>query len=167
MCAFVPVMLAMTAASTALSAAGSIMQGRQADKAGRYQQMEYARQAEADQTASGFEATREFEKNRRLQAAGIVQTAGSGLALTGSPIEALSANAVENQLDIDAIRFGSQMRQNTLNMQGHLARYKGQTAKQAGYLGAATTVLSGATSMASMFDPLRSVKLGGPAAGLT
>jgi hypothetical protein len=180
MCAFV--MMALTAASTAMSAAGSIMQGQQADKMGRLQQMAYQQQAENDRVASGYEAVREFERSRAVQSQAITEVGASGVALTGSPVEALADNAVQNQLDIDAIRFGSKIRQGNLRTQGDLARITGQQRKQAGYIGAAATVLGGAAriagiagqgggssgeplnispSIASGFAPSRGVYMGG------
>jgi hypothetical protein len=156
MCAFAPLMIA----ATGLSALGSIMQGNQALAAGNAQQAAYYQQADADRLASGYEATREFEKGRRVQGHATTQIAGSGVAMAGSPTEALIDNAEQNQLDIEAIRFGSQIRQGQLKTQGDLALFKGQQGQQAGYIGAATSAASG---LASLYAPSKAVKMGGPA----
>lgn len=160
MCAFAPLMLA----TTGLQAMGSIMQGNQAAAAGEAQQASYRQAAEAERQASGFEATRVFERNRRATSAAITQVAGSGVALTGSPTEVLADNASQTQLDIDAIRFGSKIKQNNLITQGDLAKFSGDQRQQAGYIGAATNVASGLTSL---YTPRASVRMGGSGFGLS
>lgn len=156
MCAFAPLMLA----TTALSAVGSIMQGNQAAAAGEAQQRAYQASADAERVAAGYEATRVGERNRRAASAALTQVAGSGVSLTGSPTEVLADNAVQSQMDIDAIRFGSKIKQNNLILQGDLARMQGEQKQQAGYIGAATNVMSGLTSL---YTPRSSVRLGGSA----
>ncbi len=156
MCAFVPLMLA----TTALTAAGSIMQGNQAAAAGEAQQAAYRQSADNERVASGYEATRLFERNRRASSAALTQVAGSGVSLTGSPTEILADNAIQTQMDIDAIRFGSKIKQNNLTMQGDLALMQGEQKQQAGYFGAATSVASGLTSL---YTPRASVRMGGSA----
>jgi hypothetical protein len=154
MCAFAPLMLA----TTALSVVGSIMQGNQAAEAGRAQQAAYQQSAEAERVAAGYEATRVADKNRRAASAALVQVAGSGVTLTGSPTEVLADNAIQSQMDIDAIRFGSKIKQNNLLTQGDLALMQGQQRQQAGYIGAATNAVSGLTQL---YAPRSAVKFGG------
>lgn len=156
MCAFAPLMLA----TTALSAVGSIMQGNQAAAAGRAQQQAYNQSADNERLASGYEATRTFEKGRRAQSAAITQVAGSGVSLAGSPTEVLADNATQTAMDIEAIQFGSTIKQNNLRTQGDLAMFQGQQKQQAGYIGAATNVASG---FASLYTPRASVRMGGSA----
>jgi hypothetical protein len=156
MCAFAPLMLA----TTALSAFGSIMQGNQAAAAGEAQQAANYQAAENERLASGYEATRVADRNRRAAAAALTQVAGSGLTLTGSPTEVLADNAIQSQMDIDAIRFGSTIKQNNLRLQGDLAKMQGDQRQQAGFIGAATNVASG---LASLYTPRSAVKFGGSA----
>lgn len=154
MCAFAPLMLA----TTALSAVGSIMQGNQAAAAGEAQKAAYYQSAQAEQAASGYEATRVADRNRRASSAALTQVAGSGVSLTGSPTDVLADNAVQTQMDIDAIRFGSKIKQNNLTTQGDLAQFTGEQKQQAGYIGAATSVASGLTSL---YTPRSAIRMGG------
>ncbi len=154
MCAFAPLMLA----TTALSAVGSVMQGNAAAEAGDAQQAAYRQAAEAERVSSEFEVSRTAEKNRRATSAALVQVAGSGVSLTGSPTEVLADNAIQSQMDIDAIRFGSKIKQNNLITQGDLAKMQGDQKQQAGYLGALTSVGSGLTQL---YTPRNSIKFGG------
>jgi hypothetical protein len=154
MCAFAPLMLA----TTALSVAGSVMQGNQAAAQGEAQRASYYQAADAERVASGYEATRVFEHNRRATSAAITQVAGSGVTLAGSPTEVLADNAVQSQMDIDAIRFGSQIKQGNLRTQGDIAMFSGEQRQQASYIGAATNLASGLTSL---YTPRASVRMGG------
>jgi hypothetical protein len=156
MCAMAPLMLA----TTALSAVGSIMQGNAAAAAGDAQQAAYRQSAEYERQSSAYEATRVADKNKRAASAALVQVAGSGVSLAGSPTEVLADNAIQSQMDIDAIRFGSTIKQNNLLTQGDLAKMQGDQKQQAGYIGAATNVASGLTQL---YTPRSSIKLGGSA----
>lgn len=160
MCGFDPVSLfaISTIATGALSAAGSIMQGNQAAAAGQAQQAAYNQAADAEARASAFEATKVFERNRRATSAALTQVAGSGVAVAGSPTEVLADNAAQTQMDIDAIRFGSKIKQGNLRTQGDLALMSGEQRQQAGYIGAATAA---AGTIASLYTPRNSIRLGG------
>jgi hypothetical protein len=147
-------------ATTGLQAIGSIMQGNAAADAGAAQQQAYNQAAENERLAAGYEATRVYDKGRRAQSAALVQVAGSGVSLTGSPTEVLADNAIQTQMDVDAIRFGSQIKQQNLRTQGDLAFMQGQQKQQAGYIGAVTNVASGLTQL---YTPRSSVRLGGSA----
>jgi hypothetical protein len=136
-------MIALGLASTAISAAGMVMQGKQAEAMSEYQAKAYGQQAAADQQASAYEASRERHKQELLQAQARAQVGASGVALAGSPTEVLVANAREGELDLQAIRYGSQLRQNNLNTQAAIARFSGKQAKTASYIGAAGTAVSG------------------------
>ncbi len=162
MCGFDPVSLfaITTIASGAMAATGSIMQGNQAAAAGEAQQAASYQAAEAERAASGYETTRVADRNKRAASAALVQVAGSGVSLTGSPTEVLADNAVQTQLDIDAIRFGSQIKQNNIRTQGDLALMQGEQRQTAGYIGAVT---SGVNTMASLYTPRAGVRLGGSA----
>lgn len=160
MCAMAPLLIA----TTGLQAVGSIMQGNAAADAGAAQQAAYNQAADNERLASGYEATRVADRNRRAASAALVQVAGSGVSLAGSPTDVLADNAVQSQMDIDAIRFGSTIKQNNLMTQGDLAFMQGQQKQQAGYIGAATSVASGLTQL---YTPRSAVKFGGSGFSLT
>ncbi len=156
MCAMAPLLLA----TTGLQALGSIMQGNAAADAGAAQKAAYDRAAENERLSAGYEATRVSDKNRRAASAALTQVAGSGVSLTGSPTEVLADNAIQSQMDIDAIRFGSEIKQGNLRTQGDLAKMQGDQKQQAGYFGAVTSVASGLTAL---YTPRSSIKFGGSA----
>jgi hypothetical protein len=154
MCAFAPLLLA----STGLAAVGSIMQGNMAAAAGEAQKQAYYRQAEAERTAAGYEGVRTFEQGRKATSAAVATVAGSGVDLTGSPVDVIAANAVQNQMDIDAIMFGSKIKQGQLRTQGDLALMQGEQKQIAGYIGAATNLTKG---FSDLYNPRSKVSMGG------
>lgn len=144
MCDPVSAMIGLSIAGTAVSAAGQIAQGNSAAEMGALQQQAYESQARSTAKASAFEQAQERRKQELVAANARAQVGASGVALEGSPGEVLMANAGQGELDIQAIQFGSNVRQGQLRTQGALAKYSGDQAKKAGYIAGASTLLSGA-----------------------
>ena len=142
---------------TVVSAAGALVQGQQAAEMGKAQQAAYDQQADNEAKASAFEASREAEKQRRLQAASIAAVGKEGVGLSGSPLEVIASNAREGQLDIDAIKYSSQLKQNQLRDQGAIARFSGNQARTASYFNAGKAAISGLTNL---YDPARATRVG-------
>lgn len=137
----------MMIGSTALGALGSVMEGNAANEAAKMQQAAYNQQAQADAQASAFEVSREKYKQELAASSARAQIGASGVALTGSPTDVLVAQAGQGELDLQAIKYGSQMRQNQLITQGKISAYQGKQAKIAGFIGAGTKILSGAVQI--------------------
>lgn len=150
----------LTIASTGLSAAGSIMQGNQQAAQAEAQAKALEQQARADQQASAFEQQQERRKQELAQSAARAQVGASGVAFSGSPATVLTANAGQGQLDIEAIQYGSQLRQNNLGTQASISRFQGKQAKTAGFINAASGLVSG---ISNLYDPNRAVKFGNSA----
>lgn len=100
-------------------------------------------QAQADAQSSAFEAAQEKKKQELQQAAARAAVGASGVAVAGSPTEVLAANAKQGQLDLKAIQYGSQLRQNSLNTQASISRYQGKQAFTAGIINGVTSGVSG------------------------
>lgn len=140
-----------------INAAGSLMQGQQQQALANAQAKAIEQQALADQQASAFEQQQERRKQELVAANARAQVGASGVAFAGSPTEVLVANAGQGQLDIEAIQYGSQLRQNNLGTQAEISRFQGKQAKQAGFINAASGFVSG---ISSLYDPNKSVKFG-------
>lgn len=143
----------MAIAGTALSAGGALVEGQQQKQMADYQAKAYEQQAQADAQSSAFEAAQERKKQDLLQSQARAAAGASGVAIAGSPTEVLAANAKQNQLDIAAIRYGSQLRQNSLTTQADISRFQGKQAVTASIFKAGS----------SLFGGLKSVKFGGSA----
>jgi hypothetical protein len=146
-----------TAASATLGAAGSIMQGEGAAEAGKLQQQAYDQQITNERSASAFEQMRERRKQDLAASSARAQIGASGVAFTGSPAEVMAAQAGEDQLDLEAIKYGSAVRQSQLRTQGKISLFSGKQAQTAGYVNAATGFVSG---ISQLYDPKRAVKVG-------
>lgn len=136
-------LMGLSLAGTAISAAGQIAQGQTANAMSKLQQQAYEQQADNTQRASSYEQMQTLRKQELVAANARAQVGASGVALAGSPTEALLANAKQDQLDIQAIQFGSTLKQNQLRTQGQIARFSGEAAKTAGYIAGVSTLFSG------------------------
>lgn len=149
--------LAVGLLGSAVSAAGSIMQGQQAAAAAEAQARATEQQAEAQRKADAFEAMQADRKSRLQQASARAQVGASGVGFAGSATEVLAANAGQGQLDLQAIQFGSTLTQNNLRTQADISRMQGKAAKQAGFINAASGLIGG---IGNLYDPARSVRMG-------
>lgn len=140
-----------------LSVGGALVQGVQAQQMANAQAKAYDQQAKADQQAAAFEAAQERRKQELLRANARAQVGASGVAFAGSPTEVLAFNARENQLDLEAIRYGSQLRQNNLRTQGDIARFQGKQAMGAAIFSAGSNFVSG---LSNLYDPKRASRFG-------
>lgn len=103
-----------------------------------YQAKAYEQQAQAEGQASAFEQAQERKKQELQQAAARAAVGASGVAVAGSPSEVLAANAKQGQMDIKAIQYGSQIRQNSLTTQASISRFQGKQAMTAGIINGVT-----------------------------
>jgi hypothetical protein len=149
--------LLLAGVGTAVSAAGSVMQGNQQAAMAEAQAKAQEQQALADARASDFEIMQESRKQELVAANARAQVGASGVAFQGSPTSVLTANAGQASLDIAAIRYGSQLRQNNMRDQAAITRFSGQQAKKAGLFNAGSAIVSG---LSNMYDPNRAVKFG-------
>lgn len=124
-----PVAIVM-AASAVMSAVGQMKAGQAQKKMSEYN----ARIAE---DTARYQAARQQDKVGRMMAGARVAINKSGLAMSGSPLDVLADSATQAELDHQAILRGGAA-------QANMDRYQGRVAQQAGYFGAATSLLKGA-----------------------
>ena len=145
-------------AGTALSVAGSVAAGRQQQAMAEAQAQAIEQQREAEAKASAFEQMQERRRQELAAANARAQVGASGVGFEGSPSAVLAANAAQGQLDIEAIQYGSTLRQNSLTTQAGISRFQGKQAKQAGIING---ISAGLTGISNMYDPNKAVKFGG------
>ncbi|RWN27725.1 MAG: hypothetical protein E5Y04_10180 [Mesorhizobium sp.] len=145
---------------TALSVGGALVEGQQSKQMADYQAKAYGQQAQAEAQSSAFEQTQERHKQDLLLGQARAQAGASGVGISGSPTEVLAANARQGQLDLDAIRYSSQLRQNNLNSQAALSRFSGKQAATASIFNAGSALVGG---LSKIYDPTKAVSLGGSA----
>ncbi|MBL8578082.1 MAG: hypothetical protein JNK47_12715 [Mesorhizobium sp.] len=147
----------LTVVGTGISTAGALAQGQQQAQMAEYQARAQEQQAQADAQATAFETAREKRRQDLLRANAVAQAGASGVALEGSPTAVLLTNARENELDLQAIRYGAQLRQNNMRTQASITRYSGKQARTASIFSAGSNLVSG---LSNLYDPNRAAYFG-------
>ncbi len=128
--------IAVTAATTAVSARGQYV-------AGKTQEIELKRQAEEERLgAQSRELQRREELNRAL-ASNVVGQSMSGISGEGTPASIALASAKKAGLSEATIGLSDKLKQAQLRRQA-------SSAKQTGYAQATSTLLKGATQIAQL-----------------
>ena len=125
--------IAVTATSIGVSARGQYI-------AGKTQEIELNRQAEEERMAAQSRELQRREELNRALAANVVGQAMSGIAGEGTPASIALASAERAGLSEATIDLSERLRQAALKRQA-------KSAKQAGYLASASTLLKGATQL--------------------
>jgi hypothetical protein len=116
-------------AGTALSALGAIQSGNAQARAAEYNAAAIQQQAASNEASIRRNATRV----RQAQEAAV---GASGIELSGSPLEVIADSAANAELDALTVRYGGDVRASQ-------ERARGAQARQAGYMGAASSLLMG------------------------
>jgi hypothetical protein len=171
-----PVTMTLLVASTAMSAAGSISQGRAANAAGKYNQRAAYAEAAQQEVQAGQEIAAASHNSTRIaqrmneilaeQTANAAAGGGSSLDATVTAIrdETVKTSTLDQLLEMtaaeeraDAIKRGAAV----TRTQGDMARREGKQAQTAGYIQAGTTLLSAGSSWGDKYG------FGGTKAGAT
>lgn len=147
-------------AGTALSVGGSLLEGQQQKQMADYQARAYEQQAQAEAQSAAFEQSQERHKQDLLQAQARAQAGASGIGIAGSPTEVLAANARQGQMDLKALQYSSDLRQNNLNSQAAISRFSGKQAATASIFSAGSALVGG---LSKIYDPTKAVTFGGSA----
>ena len=152
------VITAAVVASTALAAYGAISQGEaasaqyksQADAA-EYNAQVARNNAQSASDQANFREEQQHRKFAQLQGQALAAIGQSGTGYSGSNLDMLHQNEVNNQLDALTIRYEGQQQASGLMAQSQMSQLEASQAKSnsssaltAGYIGAGTNVLSGA-----------------------
>lgn len=136
--------LAMVAAigGTALSAAGSIQAGNAAKKAGDFNASVDQQRAASEQDAAAAEAQDVTRQGTSRLASGIAAQGASGVTPEGSPLMVDEATVREIALGAARKIQGGDVRAGRLQDDAKLETMKGKNAQTAGYIKAASTILT-------------------------
>ncbi len=167
MCA--PILPMLAVAAVGMQVAGQVFAGQAASQAGKYnaqiattnaqieqQAAEHAAltaEGEAAQAtqAAGYEEGQRRERARFLLADQRQRMIASGIDLEGSPLEVLSFNAGQYELDALAARYDGQVRSQALQSEADARRYAGRAAQVRGVQGAGLALLQGQTAAAQQY----------------
>ena len=149
--------LTATQAAIGVTAATSVVAGRQASAAGKYNQDIFNRNAEVkEQEAEIIRQRTEYEiaqfdrKFAALQGQTKTAVLKSGAELSGSGLRILRSNAEQAEIEKDMIQYNSKINEsrayeeaNFARMQGTLARQQARAAEFGYYAQAGTSLLTG------------------------
>lgn len=162
-----PITLGLTILSTVVSAAGSVMQGQAAQQQAEYQ----AAVARQNQQIANQYADQELQKGnaeyenqeRKTRAAIGSQLAGQGASgldvNSGSLVDIRSSTAELGKLDslttynnAEKSSYGYKVKATSFANEAQLYDQKGDNAAMAGWIGAGSSLLGGATSFADKWN---------------
>ena len=109
----------------------------------RAQASQYNRQADIERERTQFEMQRERERHRRVAGTQRATFLASGVSLEGTPADVIVDSALENQIDIEAIRFGGQAREDNLRFSAQQARTNANQSIFKGTTQALSTLVGG------------------------
>jgi hypothetical protein len=135
----------VAAIGTAISAAGSISAGTAQQNAEKYNaEVDQNNAIQARQAAFSQEQASEQQTTSRLGQQKADYGASGVDVNTGSPVDVMTDTAAKGRLDALTLRYGGQVRAQADQEGASLALYQGASDATAGYIGAGTSLLTGA-----------------------
>jgi hypothetical protein len=139
--------IAASVAGTAVSTAGAIQQGKSAQNLANYNAQVAQNDAIAARQKAAFDAEAQDRQARLFAGTQRASMAGTGAELLQ---DVADMSAEEAELENLAIRYGGEMGYRAGQQGADLARFQGKVAKQTAQGKAASSLLTGASSVASM-----------------
>jgi hypothetical protein len=138
--------LALTLASTAVSAIDTINQGRAADQASRFEAARNRQQADRGRQIATQRAADLRDNEARRRAALRTRFSGNGVTFEGSPLAVLSDLAADAELQ--ALREINAGESKAVDAEGdaQITRFKGRAARNQAFLRAGRTLLTTAAN---------------------
>ncbi len=141
----------VAAIAAIIGAAGTISSADSQRRMANYNADLAAQQASQKRKEAAFRAEREAEKNEALKARQRLAFNLAGVTPEGTPTDLLMDTTRKMELDALAIRYGGESSGVALETQAQLSRMQGNAAQSAGWWGAGSSLLSGATKMTSAY----------------
>jgi hypothetical protein len=134
----------------------SLVQAKNQDEAGKFNQKVFNRNAqiaeqekEAIAQKTVFDLERFDESINKLQSQSTVRILTSGADLSGSGLRVLHSNEIQRQIEKNVINYDSKIQQASKANEAVMSRIQGQYARQQGRSAAIGTVLKAAGSFGS------------------
>ena len=148
-----------------VSAMGAMQQGQAKADADRRQAQEYRtnaqlqqRQASAEEIAGQFQQRRMQEKAGQAAATQITSFGAGGVTLDGSPTDTIIDSRRESALDIDAIKYNTDLKSDNLVFNARNLAYNAKSAdaaadndQAAGMMGAFSSLIGGVSKLGGTF----------------
>ena len=143
----------MTFASTAMSAAGSVVGGMMQRNQANAQAAVDERQAKMLSMQGEYDAGQKQQQINQITGRQVAMANESGVTLAGSPTDIISSTAAQGALDVGAIRWGAKVKSDDLNYEAKLSRMQGQNAMAGGIMGGVGSVVGGLGKLGATPSP--------------
>jgi hypothetical protein len=150
--------MCMMAIAPVMSLVGGVVQGIGAKAKANQDAENYKaqanmqkRQAGVVQTTGAYKAQRQQDNVARALGAQRAAYAGSGVALSGTPLDTIEESATEGALDVAAIRWNTDAEATTQRYNASTSMASAKAAKKAGNVAMLSPIIGGVASFASGF----------------
>lgn len=134
----------LVVAGAALSAYGQYESGRAQKKAADYNAQVLENNAKIEEQKAALEEVRARQQGRMALSTARSKTGAMGITAEGSPLDALRFSAQNAEQDALLVRYGGTLNAEANRNQATLYRYQGKQAMNQAYIGAASSLVSGA-----------------------
>lgn len=131
------------AVAAVISAAVTVAQSQAQSKAAKASARLQERRADAIREATDFKAEQHRRRVKRFIASQRATVGAAGVALEGSPLEAIEESAAEGELDALMIKYSGSIEESDARASAALDRYRAKSIKTSGYLSAAAQIANG------------------------
>lgn len=145
--ALAPALPYFQAAGALFSAFGALQQGAQQSAALRYNAAVAENDALAVRQSAEFEARNTRRRAQAMMAQNRAASGASGVTMEGSPLLAMSESNYEAELDALAIEYSGSIAEARAKSQAAVDRMQSAQASRAGYFGAGSALLTGASKI--------------------
>jgi hypothetical protein len=134
---------------TAVSAFGAVQAGNAQNDAAQYSAKVADNNATAERERASYDAGLIKDERRRIVGSQRAAMAANGLEIsTGSPVAVLGDTTGQSEMDVLARLYGGESAATAYGNDATRMRIEGKAAKQAGMLGAGSTLLTGMGNLA-------------------
>lgn len=135
-------------AGMAVQVTGQIKQGEAAAQAADEEARIQSENAKLARDQAAHEERQQRIINRKQLGSMRAAYGASGVSLEGSPLDILEESAAAMEMDAQNIKYAGELKARGFYQEASMARTRGKNAREASYLGAASSLLSGAGQMA-------------------
>jgi len=138
--------LVTSIAGTAMSVYSQVEQGKSQNEWSQYNAAVAERDAVAAQQSAEYDAAQKRKETAKLIGRQRALYGKAGVTFEGSPLELMEETASQGELDALMIEREGKLKAGNYQSEAALSRMKGSSAQKAGYYGAGSSLLTGASS---------------------
>ena len=136
--------LILQAIGTGVKVYSQVEQGKQQTRIAEYNAAVAENNAKAASEKAAFEASQRTREKRRLLSRQAALYGKAGVVTTeGSPLLVMAQTALEEELQVAAIRYGGKVQAQRYRSEAELSRYRGRQYERAGTISAIGTAIGG------------------------